>query len=216
MCFNLFGPLKVNYDLAARIFEQLLGSEVEKVLDVRIEYAPEPTCEYLDDRTAFDAFVEFVRSDGTNSFVGIETKLTEPFSQKHYDTPAYRRWSEREYSPWPKKAWPYLADIRHNQLWRDHLLTLAMQHHSQSSYSTGFLMLVRHPADTQCAEAVDVYSKLLKPQDKSFLDYPLDKLVDKIELCLENASAKIWLNEFRKRYLNLTLSEDEWMRRTAG
>jgi hypothetical protein len=52
---------------------------------VDIEYAPDPKEEFLDDRTAFDAFVEFDRVDGTRGFVGIETKLTEPFSRKTYD-----------------------------------------------------------------------------------------------------------------------------------
>ena len=44
-----------------------------------------------DDNTSFDAFIEFELAEGGLGFAGIETKLTEPFSQKLYDGPAYRR-----------------------------------------------------------------------------------------------------------------------------
>jgi hypothetical protein len=91
MCFNLFGPFVTSFNLATEVFKHLLPNEIEKVTDVKIEYSPEPKEEYLNDRTAFDAFVEFLRPDGRFGFVGIETKLTEPFSQKYYDTPVYRR-----------------------------------------------------------------------------------------------------------------------------
>jgi hypothetical protein len=46
---------------------------------VLIEQAPEPRSEYLDDNTAFDAFVEYQRRDNKLCFMGIETKLTSPF-----------------------------------------------------------------------------------------------------------------------------------------
>ncbi len=220
MCFNLFGPLVVNHDLATKVLKLILPNEVKKVIDVKIEFAPEPACEYLDDRTAFDAFVEFIRADGKYGFVGIETKLTEPFSQKNYDTSAYRHWTELNDSPWPKESWSRLADISHNQLWRDHLLAVALRHHPKPSlhpkspYACGFLMLVRHPEDEQCAQTINAYKKLLKqPIDKSFLDYPLDKLVAKMDSCVKDTDTtlKDWLAEFRGRYLDIHLSKKEWL-----
>jgi hypothetical protein len=36
-------------------------------------------------RRSFDAFIEYERPDGSLGFIGIEAKLTEPFSIKHYD-----------------------------------------------------------------------------------------------------------------------------------
>jgi hypothetical protein len=213
MCFNLFGPMVTDHKLAKRLFNQIFPGEVKEIVNVKIEYAPEPASEYLDDRTAFDAFVDFIGPDNKCHFIGIETKLTEPFSQKEYDGPAYRRWSDREDSPWLKEAWPKLANIRHNQLWRDHLLSVAMTVHSQSPYDSGFLMLIYHPKDKQCDETKEIYQNLLKPEDKSFLDYPLDKLIKAIDPQLESDSQKNWLNDFKKRYLTLSLSEQEWQGR---
>ncbi len=214
MCFNLFGLLVLDHDLATRIFKLVFPDEVEKVVEVKIEYAPEPTCEYLDDRTAFDAFVEFVCPDGNKGFVGIETKLTEPFSQEHYDKPAYRRWMEGSYSPWSKDAWHLVDNVSYNQLWRGHLLAVAMRHHSKSPYASGFFMLVRHPKDKQCDETVKAYKKLLKPKDNTFLDYPLNELVDGMKRALQGTSHESWIAKFRKRYIDFSGSEEEWRHRT--
>lgn len=42
--------------------------------------SPTPTRDYLDDRTAFDAYIVFDRRDGSRGFVAIETKYTDSFS----------------------------------------------------------------------------------------------------------------------------------------
>jgi hypothetical protein len=85
MCFNLFGPLvpEANRELATRLMNALLPGEVTQVREARIEYRPKPVAEYLGDRTAFDAFIDYERHDGRRAFLGIETKLTEPFSTKN-------------------------------------------------------------------------------------------------------------------------------------
>lgn len=208
MCFNLFGPMVKDLNLAKRVVDHILPGQVKEVITVKVEHAPEPASEYLNDRTAFDAFIDFVGTDDKRHFIGIETKLTEPFSQKEYDGECYRRWSDRDDSPWLKEAWSHLAEIRHNQLWRDHLLAVAMELHPESSYESGSLMLVYHPRDKHCDETKRIYQRLLKPENKSFLDYPLDKLMKVIEPQLNDDGQKKWLNDFKDRYLNLSLSED--------
>lgn len=210
MCFNLFGLLVKNHDFATNVFKKILPIEIEKITDFKFEYAPEPASEYLNDRTAFDAFAEFICSDGKRGFVGIETKLTEPFSQKHYDTPTYRRWSNQKDSPWPESSWPYLSDIRHNQLWRDHLLAVAMKNQSSSLYSYGFLMLVCHPEDKDCLMTVDNYKRLLKPDDNTFLVYHIDKFINTASLDTGNCNYQQWVADLKNRYLKLELSEYEW------
>ena len=89
MCFNLLGPLVGDLDLATRCMRVMLPSEVDRVTEVRIEYAPAPAHEYLGDRTSFDAFVAYLRPDGEAAFLGIETKLSEPFSPVEYQKHSY-------------------------------------------------------------------------------------------------------------------------------
>ena len=92
MCFNLFGELALDLELATVLARALWGDHVRKVTSVRFEWAPSPAAEYLNDKTAFDAVIEYEGSDGKLGFVGIETKLTEPFSEDFYDGDKYRRW----------------------------------------------------------------------------------------------------------------------------
>jgi hypothetical protein len=58
LCFNLFGYLGLHLDLATRLMEALFPGEVKRVTRVVVEHAPAPRAEYLNDRTAFDAFEE--------------------------------------------------------------------------------------------------------------------------------------------------------------
>jgi hypothetical protein len=53
------------------------------------EWAPELATDYLGDRTAFDAFIEYRTPDHRLHALGIETKLTESFSAKVHDREEY-------------------------------------------------------------------------------------------------------------------------------
>ncbi len=207
MCFNLFGPLVDDLELAASLAQAILPGEVQSVLEVHLEYAPEPAGDYLNDRTAFDAFISYTRPDNLPGFVGIETKLVEAFSAKVYSSPLYHRWTEHPLSPWPSEARPCLSEIDVNQLWRDHLLAAAMQLKPGSSYGSGKFMLVYHPSDVECVAAVNVYQHLLKPEDRSFILMPLNVLIDKWKQIVKTASEKRWLDDFSLRYLELQASE---------
>lgn len=87
------------------------------MLRVCLEWAPEPAKEYLADRTAFDAFIEYEMPDGGIGFTGIETRLSEPFSDPKYDRPDCRRWMTGNH-PWQPNA--DVAAQRHNLLWQGH------------------------------------------------------------------------------------------------
>ncbi len=77
MCFNLFGPFVDDPQLALAMLQPLLPVAATEITCVRIEYAPAPASEYLNDRTAFDAFIEFRDENGELAFVGVETKPTD-------------------------------------------------------------------------------------------------------------------------------------------
>jgi hypothetical protein len=202
MCFNLWAPLADDRALATRLMSALLPGEVARVREVAIEWAPRPAHQYLDDRTAFDAFVTYERPDGALAFVGVETKLTEPFSAKRYDGASYRRWMELPGAPWRPDAGDEVADVAHNQLWRDHLLAWSVLRHPESPYVDGRLMLVRHPVDEDCRRTLSRYRKLLR-DDRTLLDMPLDRLVAAWE---GERRGDPWLVGLRRRYLDLAPS----------
>ena len=175
---------------------------------VAIEWAPKPRQEYLGDNTAFDAFVEYEVTGGGLGFIGVETKLTEPFSQTHYDRPSYRRWMNPG-GPWRPDAADRVDAVVHNQLWRDHLLAVAMLQRAGSPYREGRLALVRHPLDAECAEVVAGYRELLRDAS-TFQDLPLDTLVASWKAV---TGADAWLDAFALRYLDLARSEAAWEKR---
>jgi len=207
MCFNLFGPLVDDLDLATRCFRALFPDEVKTVARVTIEYAPEPQAEYLDDRTAFDAFVEFVRPDGASGFYGIETKLSDTFSPKVYDTPSYRRWMAGPDSPWAAGAETQVAAKAHNQLWRDHLLAVALRRRPASPYASGRFILVYYPGDDECAANLRGYQRLLSSTQDSLAALRLDHIIDAWAPVVEETPDEAWLALFDRRYLRLSESE---------
>jgi hypothetical protein len=207
MCFNLFGPLCVDPALANALVRALLPGEVAEVTAVQLEFAPQPAPAYLDDRTAFDAFIEYRRRDGALAGLGIETKLTEPFSQKHYDKPAYRRWMQGPRSPWRADVHNQVDATAHNQLRRDHQLAIAMRDRKGSLYADCRLVVVRHPEDADCSTVVTGYQALLESEDDTFLDVSLDELLDRWSAAQPGAQHDEWLYELRRRYLDLHLSE---------
>jgi len=205
MCFNLFGPLVNDHALAARFLAPLVPEPVHEVTRVSIEWAPEPAEAYLGDRTAFDAFFEYRTSDGRLCAAGVETKLTEPFSQNEYDGDRYRRWMRVPSAPWLPEADAVVQNIAHNQLWRDHLLAVALRHHPRSPYAATHLILVRHPEDRDCGFVLAGYQRLLREHDQTLIDMPLDRLVAAWERSVDG-HLRNWLSDFRVRYLDLARS----------
>lgn len=211
MCFNLFGLLVDNLELATRLFQAILPGEIQTVSKVQFEYAPEPARDYLNDRTAFDAFISVTRPDNQPGFIGIETKLVEAFSAKVYSSLLYNRWTDHALSPWPSEARSRLQAIDVNQLWRDHVLAVAMQLAPGAPYGSGRFLLVYHPLDVECAVALEVYKSLLKPEDRSFIPLPLDILIEQWKQSVSTAAEKQWLTNFSLRYLDLDASEAEFL-----
>jgi hypothetical protein len=205
MCFNLFAPLARDTALATELARALWGHQVSVVTRVVVEWAPEPAAEYLEDSTSFDAFVEYELTGGGLGFAGIETKLTEPFSQRLYDGPAYRRWMSAD-SPWREDAFDKVAQVVHNQLWRNHLLVWALLRRPGSPYREGRVVVVRHPCDEACARTVDDYRGLLR-DEATFQDLPLHAL---LRSWMPAARENAWLLEFERRYLDLTGSQHHW------
>ena len=200
MCFNLFGPLALNHERATEMVRALWGTHVKRVTNLEIEWAPQPAGEYLNDKTAFDVFIEYEDDGGMAGFIGIEVKLQEPFSQDHYDKPTYRRWMTPE-SPWRVESHDAVADIHHNQLWRDHLLAWSMLQHSSGQYRSGHFSLVFHPADRRCRHVLAHYRTLLRSEDR-FSAFDLAQVV-----AAWRPFDGDWLEAFAERYLALSASD---------
>jgi hypothetical protein len=212
MCFNLFGPLKYDLELATRLMQGLPGFPGDaEVTRVCFEYAPDKAS-HLDDRTTFDAYVEYHRPGNIRGFIGIETKLIEPFSQKSYPfAPGYARWKTSPNWWWDAEEKVSFPDMRFNQLWRNHLLGFAMLSQAERQYDEGLVAVVWHPKDTQCTKAMEAYREhLTRPGNASLMEWSLEQVVSSWTSTALDESHQHWLKAFHTRYLALDGSEPYW------
>jgi hypothetical protein len=203
MCFNLFGPLVRDHDLAKTLLQTLVIEKISEVTRVEIEWSPKPAMDYLNDHTAFDAFIEYRATDRQLFGLGIETKLSEPFSQKMYDRLEYRRWMQLSNSPWLPESWNKVQAIGHNQLWREHLLAVAMHSQPHSPYAQVRLLSVHHSEDLECVRNYSNYKSLLRVEDDSLFSLSLDQVVERWSSVVTKKDQKQWLISFKNRYIDL-------------
>lgn len=210
MCFNLFAPLKNDLTLATRLMQALPGVPANiTVTNVEIEFAPRPKRYYLNDATAFDAFVEYQRAGEIRGFIGIETKLTEPFSQRSYEfKEGYSRWRTPNGWWWRGRARTYFPDKRYNQLWRNQLLAFAMHRRNDAEYDEALFAVLYHDNDLSCVASLDAYHQRLTQAGKdALLEWTLSEVVNRWEAQASNQAHRKWLAGFRLRYLDIEASQ---------
>jgi hypothetical protein len=186
-----------------------LPDEVGEVTDVRIEWAPRPQRDYLDDRTSFDAFVDYLDTDGKLSFLGVETKLTEPFTATggYNSKPSYQRLTTKVGSPWRPDTLEALGDATWCQLWRDHLLVEALRQRVPRYAGRGRLLVIHHQRDAGCVNAFNGYQQLLEERSThDILKMPIDKLVAGLKTAV-SLSELGWVEAFDRRYGDLSESQ---------
>lgn len=200
MAFNVFGHLAQHLDLATALFDALLG-DVAEVTHGEIERLSTA----LDDHTAFDAFFTLRRTDGSKGCVAIETKLTEPFSQRAYDWEHYVQHPVFAAGGWSTTDGEVLGDSRWSQLWRNHLLALAeLTQHPEVGQPT--VLVVHHPSDPHCATNVAGYQELLSdPNTCRAVD--LGEIVAVLRpVVADQPEHHDWLERVEERYLRLDMS----------
>jgi hypothetical protein len=131
--FNLLAPLAGRPALMQLVLSEVLGLELSQPCLMRFEWAPSPAKEYLGDLTSFDAYIQGRGANGELVGVGIEVKYTER-GYKIGATEA-KRVGDRESAYWVttresglfvRGGCAELADDDLRQIWRNHLLGLAM------------------------------------------------------------------------------------------
>lgn len=208
--FNLFIPLNADDELRRRLFTTWLGMELKRVDEVRIEYAPMPRVEFLNDRTSFDAFVEYEDEAGLRGLVGIEIKYTEqPYplgkgtkedrdildqSSAYYRVMAasgiYR-------DGWTKS----LLRDEYRQLWRNQLLGESIQQRFRQRYAYASLMVLYPSGNIHVGDACKGYSALLKNPEYTFKALTYEQFILDVEGKTTSSSFVSWASYLRERYI---------------
>ncbi len=201
LCFNLFGELHFDLDLATKYFKQLFPKRLDSVTAVKFEYSPgRGDTKYISDHSAFDVFVEYTKDD-RKGFIGIEVKYAESLNEETKDK-ANKNFKE-QYATLTNNCGlfkPHSVDFLRqpplSQIWRDHLLCIA----TRQDYDEGFFVFLFPSKNSHCQKGVDVYKKYLAfDNDEQNCFYP--RYLDDFIKTMTTISTADWTTELKQRYL---------------
>ena len=206
LCFNLFGEMHYDLKLASQFFSRLFPTRVEIVTRILFEYSPgrrDP--KYTCDRSAFDVFIEYRNFGGSKGFIGIEVKYAENLKEdrkkamvtfkKHKD--CYLKIAN-DSKLFPAASIYRLKEVPMQQIWRNHLLSLATLRY----YQDGFFVYLFPSKNLQCQNAVYEYLKLMTTKDEEktgFYSRHLETFIN----TLRQIKRANWTIELQKRYLGV-------------
>lgn len=182
LTINAFAPMRMDYDLAARVLRAIIpGIDIKSVREVKFESSPgrkDPTL--TGDRSAFDVAFIYERSDGQKGAVFIEVKYSETGTE-----------------PAPPELNPRYTDLAHSsglfgepdhaalrvnplqQLFREHLLAQAAV--MRGDYAEAYFVLVAPRLNHLVQNSASLYASFLTAPIKGqvpFVNVELEQLVD--------------------------------------
>ena len=217
--YNLFFPMmKVENRKATRdFFNELLGTDtIAEVLNVMIEFSPQPKYNYLNDGTSFDAFVFYLHKDGRKGGIGIEVKYTEreyqigetEYKNTHDEdgqvklSEHYERATRNSGYYLPNSDEKLVSDIL-RQIWRNHILGASMVQNGGISHFSS--MTVFPDANPHFHTAPEEYRKVLTEQGKSsFFTFTYEKMFETMKCHFRTDEQLKWIDYLYKRYLGFT------------
>ncbi len=154
LCFNLFGEMQRDLDLASRVFAVLIDDPTVKVTAIEFEHSPgRGDLRFTGDHSAFDVFVAYTSGATTKGFVAIEVKYAESLG----GAPARHR---PRYDQVADAMGVFLPEARAElrqppleQLWRDHLLAGSLLLDKGSGFDEGLFAVVYPEGNTSCGTA---------------------------------------------------------------
>ena len=176
LCFNLFGELKLHLDKALQFFNLLYDDYFKSIEDIMFEYNPARRDPRLTgDRSAF----EYTSIVGKKGFIGIEVKYAENLREgadsvksilekQFCNEPRTRRDRYQELSQdiFNPNFYTELEELPQFQIWRDHLLAVAMCRSFPYKYDEGLFMFLSPFSNENCRKGIKNYSSLLEHSHK--------------------------------------------------
>ena len=206
LCFNLFGELVEDPDLASRVLGDMSNGRVRKVTKIQFEWSPGRGKErYTGDKSAFDVYVGYEDTEGKCGFLGIEVKYHENLKGSKKETRKIfndhgDRYKEiaAKMDCFRKEDLGKLGQEPHlQQIWRDHLLTGS--HLEVDGFQDGCFVFLYPEVNTACSDAVEEYRQCLS-NSGTFDAWTLDDFV----ACLKRHTDAEWVTLFQNRYLELS------------
>lgn len=206
LCFNLFGELTFDLDLATRALADMSDGRIAKVLHICFEFSPgRGDKRYTGDRSAFDVYIQYATRSGGRGFAGVEVKYHENLEGGKEEEKHYRnhcgRYNEIAETMRCFRDLDRLRGTWLQQIWRDHLLMGAHKH--EDGFEDALFVFLYPKANTRCEEAAREYTEYLT-DDSSFCRWTLEDLAGAL---MAHSSAE-WIRTFYRRYLDFSRLDD--------
>ena len=210
--WNIFVPMMTDLTVAAKCFSEILPHrEIKNIRYWKIEYAPNT----IQDKTAFDVYIEYETSRGETGVIGIEVKYTEEGYSVGNKEFAMMQNPESAYSVTTRNSECFFNNdpLQFNnpdfiQLWRNHILGLAMLQQGKADF---FDSLTLYPSgnvhfhSSNChIGVIEAYEGLLTDKGKdTFLAITYEDFFQILRGKYNNSRYLLWLKYLETRYINI-------------
>ncbi|CDN32308.1 hypothetical protein BN938_2236 [Mucinivorans hirudinis] len=206
---NIFVPMKLDKQKTKRLLNDMLKLDIAAIDDIKIEYAPDPKENYLQDRTAFDTYIEYTHRDGSKGGIGIEVKYTE-VAYKLISGSTEEQVVTREdniYQTCGSKSGYFidatdkrLIEDDFRQIWRNHLLGVSMMQKFDIKY---FNSVHLYPAgNDHFVKIIPKYEELLTENGKqTFTALTFENLFEYMKNYFTDDKQRDWVNYLQRRYI---------------
>jgi hypothetical protein len=210
--WNIFVPMMTDLAATSRCFAEVLPHrDIKTIRKWRIEYAPNT----INDRSAFDAYVEYETSKRETGVIGIEVKYTEegyPVGNKEFEMmqdPA----SAYSVVTRNSECFANSDPMQFNnpdfiQLWRNHILGLAMLQQGKADYFDSLTLYPSgnvhfHSSDSYIG-VVEAYTGLLTAKGKdTFHVITYEDFFSLLRKYYQSDRNRYWLNYLETRYIKM-------------
>ena len=208
--FNFFIPLNLNKTFCRNVFNEFLGDVILTIERIEIEFAPEPKEKYLNDRTSFDTYIEYSRSDNSKGIIGIEVKYSEQAYKLEEKSKQARAIIDKtsEYYSVTERCKVYkpdaiytLPDDKFRQMWRNQLLGESILLADSDKFKHFTSLTLFPEGNYHFVQTSKEYIDLLSDNYHKFLPLTYEEFFAAcIKHCPDN-KYKDWIEYLTKRYI---------------
>lgn len=211
MAFNLFWPLmemvRHSEDMQvalAGVMRSILDPDdrlgIARIEEVGLEYIPPFYKDCLNDKTAMDAYMVYLRQDGKRGIIAIETKYTDTLGMNEGRHPEYARAAAQRIGYlFEPAALDGLLSGRQKitQVYRNFLLTETVREHKGYADSLSIVLAPRENVSNRAEE------DMLMGQIRDEYRYKFQTVVLEtfVQVMIERFPGERIFEEFRRRYL---------------
>jgi hypothetical protein len=210
--FNLFIPFNLNKTYCKNVFNEFFDGSIQSIDRIEIEYPPKPKENYLNDATAFDAYIEFSRNDNSKGIIGIEVKYTEreygleknSTQEKNILDKSSRYYSVTEHSKLYKPGViNELLTDKFRQVWRNHILGESILL-SDSDKFRNFTSITLFPnGNRHFVETSKEYIDLLVDNNNKFIPLTYEDFFAACDKHCPDEKYKKWVEYLIARYTDI-------------